>query len=155
MAGKVKPIPEGYHTLTPYLVVENGARVVEFLEKAFGATVANRMDHPDGSLWHADLKVGDSHVMLGGASAESPPVSASIYVYVEDVDADYGRAIQAGGISIMPPQDMFYGDRHGGVKDPSGNSWWIATHIEDVAPEELKKRAEKAEKDRQRSAQSA
>ena len=155
MAEKAKPIPDGYHSVTPYLVVENGGRLVEYLEEAFGASVAHRMDHPDGSLWHADLQVGDSHVMLGGASDKSPETPASIYLYIEDADAGYRRALNAGGISIMEPQDMFYGDRHGGVKDPSGNSWWIATHIEDVSAEELKKRGEAAAEERKRAAEDA
>ena len=140
MAEKVKPIPDDYHSLTPYLVVKEGGRLIEFLQKAFGASVCHRSDHPDGRLWHADLKLGDSHVMIGGASDEWPETPTSIYFYCEDADATYKRALGAGGTSIMEPMDMFYGDRHGGVRDPSGNSWWIATHIEDVSPEELERR---------------
>jgi len=154
MAGKVEPIPEGYHSITPYLVVERGAALVGFLQKAFGATVAHRMDHPDGSLWHADLQIGDSHVMMGGASDQWPAKPADVYLYVEDADATYQRALDAGGASIMPPTDMFYGDRQGGVTDPSGNSWWIATHIEDVSPEELEKRG-KAEAEKRAKAGSS
>ena len=155
MAGQVKPIPDGYHSVTPYLIVKNGGRLVEFLEKAFGASVVHRMDHADGTLMHADLHVGDSHVMLGGASDEWPEAPASIYLYVEDADATYQRALEAGGTSIMEPQDMFYGDRHGGVKDPSGNSWWIATHIEDVSAEEMEKRGKAAAEERKRAAEKA
>jgi len=154
MAGKVEPIPEGYHSITPYLVVEKGAALVGFLQKAFGATVTHRMDHEDGSLWHADVQIGDSHVMLGGASEESPAKAATLYLYVEDADATYQRALEAGGKSIMPPTDMFYGDRNGGVTDLSGNSWWIATHIEDVSAEELEKRG-KAEAEKRAKAGSS
>jgi PhnB protein len=140
MAGRVKPIPEGHHAITPYLVVKDGGALVDFLKKAFGATIVHRMNHADGSLWHADVQIGDSHVMLGGASDQWPAKPSDIYLYVEDADATYQRALDAGATSIMAPADMFYGDRHGGVSDPSGNSWWIATHIEDVSPEELEKR---------------
>jgi PhnB protein len=152
MAGKVKPIPDGYHSITPYLVVQNGAAVVAFLQKAFGAKVVHRMDHEDGSLWHADVQIGDSHVMMGGASEESPAQPATVYLYVEDADAAYQSALEAGAKSVMPPTDMFYGDRNGGVTDPSGNSWWVATHIEDVSPEELEKRGKaEAEKRKKKS----
>ena len=140
MTTKVEPIPDGYHAITPYLTVKNGGALVEFLQKAFGATVKSRMDLPNGALWHADVEIGDSHVMIGGASEEWPEKPAQIYLYVEDADATYQKALDAGATSIMPPADMFYGDRHGGVTDPSGNSWWIATHIEDVSPEELERR---------------
>jgi PhnB protein len=152
MAGRAKPIPEGYHAITPYLVVQNGVALVEFLQKAFGATVTHRMDHPDGSLWHADLQIGDSHVILGGASDQWPAKSSDIYLYVEDADAVYQRALEAGAASVMPPAEMFYGDRQGGVTDPSGNRWWIATHVEDVSPEELEKRGRAEAEKRARAA---
>lgn len=152
MAGKVKPIPDGYHTVTPYLTVAKGAALVDFLQEAFDATVVHRMDHPDGSLWHADLAIGDSHVMIGGASDEWPEMPAQVYLYVEDADATYKRALEAGATSIMEPMDMFYGDRHGGVKDRAGNSWWIATHIEDVSAEELARRGKIAAEERQKAA---
>jgi uncharacterized glyoxalase superfamily protein PhnB len=151
MAGKVKPVPDGYPAITPYLTVKNGAALVEFLQKAFGATVTHRMDHPDGSLWHADMQIADSHVMIGGASDEWPEMPSQVYLYVEDADATYRRALDAGGTSIMEPMDMFYGDRHGGVKDPSGNSWWIATHIEDVSAEELERRGKIAAEERKKA----
>jgi PhnB protein len=151
MTTKVKPIPEGYHAITPYLTVKNGSALVEFLQKAFGATVESRMDLPNGDLWHADVKIDDSHVMIGGASEEWPARLAQIYLCVEDADATYKRALDAGATSIMPPADMFYGDRHGEVTDPSGNSWWIATHIEDVSPEELEKRGRAEAKKRAKS----
>lgn len=151
MPARAKPIPDGYPAITPYLAVEKGADLVEFLQKSFGAKVQHRMDYPDGSLWHADLQIGDSHVMLGSSSKEWPPTVSGIYLYVEDADTIYTQALAAGGTSIMEPMDMFYGDRHGGVKDPAGNSWWIATHIEDVSPEELARRGKAAAAERKKA----
>jgi len=139
----VKPIPDGYHAVTPYLTVRGAAKVIEFLKKAFGAeTVFEPMKRPDGLIMHAELKIGDSRVMLADASEQCQPTQAQLYVYVPNADATYKRAIAAGAISSMTPADMFYGDRSGSVKDPSGNTWFIATHKEDVAPQELAKRAE-------------
>ena len=139
----VKPVPEGYHTATPYLVVRGADKTIEFLKKAFGAqTSFEPMMRPDGKIGHADLKIGDSHVMLGEASDQHPAMPAMIHLYVPNVDAVYQRAIAAGGTSAMEPTDQFYGDRGSSVKDPAGNHWYIATHIEDVPVAELKKRAE-------------
>jgi PhnB protein len=138
----VKPIPEGYHAVTPYLVAERAGKLVDFLKQAFGAEETFRMAAPDGSIMHAEIKIGDSMLMLGEASEQWKPMPCALYLYLKDSDAVYKRALQAGGTSIMEPADQFYGDRHGGVKDPSGNTWWIATHKEDVSPEELKKRSE-------------
>lgn len=140
MTGSVKPIPEGYHTVTPYLVVQGVARLLGFLEDAFGAEVRYRMDRPDGSVGHAEVQIGDSRVMLGEASGEWTPRPATLYLYVEDCDALYRRAIAAGASSLKEPADQFYGDRHGGVVDPAGNQWWVATHIEDVSAEEIARR---------------
>jgi len=140
MTTKAKPIPDGYHAITPYLTVKNGGALVAFLEKALGATIESRTNLPNGDLWHAEVQIGDSHVMIGGASEEWPERPAQIYFYAEDADATYARAVAAGATSIMEPMDMFYGDRHGGVTDPSGNNWWIATHMDDVSPEELQRR---------------
>lgn len=137
----VKPIPEGYHTLTPYIVVDDVDRLVDFLKAAFDATEKERMPGKDGRTGHAELLIGDSHVMLGRAQPEWPAQPCMIYVYVPDTDATYAQALAAGGTSVQEPADMFYGDRNAGVKDPTGNSWWIATHREDLAPEELAKRA--------------
>ncbi len=136
----VKPIPEGFHTVTPYLIVENPDEVISFLREAFGAEELFRMSGPDGGVWHAEVQLGDSRLMLGGASEQWPAMPAVLYVYVEDVDATYRRALAAGATSVMEPADQFYGDRHGGVRDLAGNQWWIATHIEDVTPEELERR---------------
>ena len=139
----VKPIPEGYHTVTPYLVVRGAAKTIEFLKNAFGAeTVFEPMKRPDGLIMHAELKIGDSRVMIGDASDRHQPTQSTLHLYVPNVDAVYQRAVAAGGVSSMEPMDQFYGDRTGGVKDPAGNTWYIATHKEDVAPAELKKRAE-------------
>ena len=139
----VKPVPDGYHTLTPYLVMRGADETVEFLEKAFGAELSfEPMKRPDGKIMHADLKIGNSHVMMSEATDQHPAMQCMVHVYVPDVDAVYQRALAAGGTSTMEPMDQFYGDRGGSVKDPSGNHWYIATHKEDIAPQELKKRAE-------------
>jgi PhnB protein len=139
----VKPIPEGHHTVTPYLVVRNAAKTIEFLKNAFGAEIAfEPMKRPDGLIMHAELKIGDSIVMIGDANERAQPTQSMLHIYVPNIDAVYQRAVQAGGTSTMEPSDMFYGDRTGCVKDPAGNTWYVATHKEDVAPAELKKRAE-------------
>ncbi|HWQ55492.1 MAG TPA: VOC family protein [Bryobacteraceae bacterium] len=137
----VKPIPNDYHTVTPYLTVRGAAQVVEFLKEAFGAEERFRMNGSDGTVAHAEMRVGDSMVMVGEASEKWPPMPASLYVYVPDADSIYHRAIEAGAVSVMEPADQFYGDRHGGVRDSAGNVWWIATHKEDVSPEEIERRA--------------
>ena len=137
----VKPVPEGYHTLTPYLIVDDVDGLIDFLKAAFDATEKERMPGKDGRTGHADVLIGDSHVMMGRAQPEWPAQPCMIYVYVPDTDAAYARALAAGGTSVQEPADMFYGDRNAGVKDPTGNSWWIATHREDLTPEELARRA--------------
>jgi len=139
----VKPIPDGYHTVTPYLTVRGAAKVIDFLKQAFGAEEAGPpLKRPDGKIMHAQVKIGDSLVMLADENEMAKATAASLYVYVPDVDKTYQRAIKAGGEKVMEPTDMFYGDRSGSVKDPSGNSWSMATHKEDVAPQEMAKRAE-------------
>jgi uncharacterized glyoxalase superfamily protein PhnB len=143
MAMAVKPKPDGYHTVTPYLVVDGAARLIDFLEEVFDAEQMERLDAPGGRIGHAEVRIGDSRVMMGDSHGEHAPMQMMLYVYVEDVDASFQRAIAAGGVSMQAPADQFYGDRSGGVKDPFGNVWWIATHIEDVAPAELKLRAQK------------
>jgi PhnB protein len=140
----VAPIPEGYHTVTPYLMVKGVAGVLSFLERAFDAKVTHCMKKPDGTVGHADVVVGNSHIMMGEACGDWAPMPSAVYLYVPDVDASYRRAIEAGATAIMEPANQFYGDRHGGVKDAAGNLWWIATHIEDVSPEELSRRAAEA-----------
>ena len=138
----VKPIPDGYHSVIPYLIVQGAAALIDFLRQAFDATEKERHTWPDGSIMHAEVKIGDSVIMLGEAKGEWKPMPASIYLYVNDADATFRKAIKAGAVSVMEPADQFYGDRHGGVKDPCGNLWWVATHIEDVPPEELQRRME-------------
>jgi PhnB protein len=140
----VKPWPDGYHSITPYLVVDGAARVIDFLKQVFNAQEMMRFAAPGGRIGHAELRIGDSVVMLGDAHGEHQPMQAMLHVYVDDADATYRRALAAGATSVQEPVDQFYGDRSGGVKDPCGNLWWIATHIEDVPPDELKRRAEGA-----------
>ncbi len=149
MKGKVKPIPEGYHTVTPYLIVSGAAGAIEFYKKAFGAAESMRMTGPGGKIGHAEIRIGDSHVMLADEVPEMGyrgPRSfggsaVTMLLYVEDVDATVDRAVAAGGKLVRPVKDQFYGDRTGGVEDPFGHVWYIATHIEDVSPEEMKRRA--------------
>ena len=139
-----KPIPDGYHTVTPYLVVEDAGKLLEFLTAAFDARIISSHKRPDGKVAHAEVKVGDSILMLGSAQGDTKPIPTALYMYVPDCDALYRRALAAGATSIGEPKDQFYGDRHGGVKDPCGNSWWLATHIEDVSEEELERRMAQA-----------
>lgn len=145
----VNPVPRGYHTVTPYLTVNGVARLLDFLQQAFDATVIERMDGPDGNVMHAEVRIGDSVVMMGDAGGRYPAAPSTLYLYVPDCDALYKRAIDAGATSISEPADQFYGDRHGGVTDPSGNHWYIATHIEDVPPDEMQRRAADYAKKRQ------
>ena len=148
----VKPIPEGYHSVTPYLVLDDATRALEFYKKAFGAVEVLRMPGPDGKIGHAEIKIGDSHVMLadenpgiGSRSARSYGGSPiSLMVYVSNVDAQVAQAVAAGGKLVRPVADQFYGDRTGGIDDPFGFHWYLATHVEDVPPAELAKRAAKA-----------
>lgn len=140
----VKARPDGYHSITPYLVVEGAARLIEFLIQAFGAEEMERFAAPGGLVGHAEVRIGNSVVMLGDARGEHHATQAMLYLYVEDVDATYQIALAAGAEGVQPPMDQFYGDRSGGVKDPCGNVWYIATHIEDVGKEELRRRARQA-----------
>ena len=136
----VKPTPDNYHTVTPYLVVPGAAKVIDFLKQTFDAKEVVRMAGPGGAVMHAEIKVGDSIVMMGEPMGPQPPMPAQLYVYVKDVDAVYKKALAAGAATVREPADQFYGDRNCTVKDPGGNHWGIATHIEDVSPEEMKKR---------------
>ncbi len=150
MAAKVQAIPPGYHSVTPYLVVRDGVRAIDFYKKSFGASELSRMGTPDGKIAHAELKIGDSMIMLSDEMMEyKSPQSlggspVSIFLYVEDVDSVFNKAVQAGAKGDTPPADMFWGDRYGKLTDPFGHSWGIATHIEDVAPAEMEKRAKEA-----------
>ena len=139
----VKPIPEGYHSVTPYLIVDGAGALIDFMKQAFDAEETVRMDTPDGKIGHAEFRIGDSIVMLAdSATSDWDAMPATVVVYVEDVDKTYRRALEAGGTSVRDVADQFYGDRAGGVRDPVGNHWWIHTHVEDVPPEEVARRAQ-------------
>ncbi len=142
VTSKVKPVPERYHSVTPYLVVQGVPKLLEFMKQTFNSTELERVPRPDGTISHAEVRIGDSVVMMGEANAQAKPMPTMLYVYVEDVDAVYKRALRAGAKSVRELKDEFYGDRAGGVEDPVGNQWWIATHKEDVSPEELRRRME-------------
>lgn len=142
MPNPVKPVPDGYHTVTPYLVVDDAQNLLPFLERALGATILSRHEAPDGTVAHAELQIGDSKVMMGQAGGDWRAMPAMLHLYVEDMDSLFRRAVDAGARVVRQPEDMFYGDRSGGVVDPSGNQWWISTHIEDVSPEEMARRQE-------------
>jgi len=137
----VKPIPDGHHTVTPYLIVPDAAGQIVFLERAFDAKEVGRFPGPDGRIMHAEVRIGDSVVMMGEVAGARKPMPAVLHVYALDTDALYKRALQAGATSIREPADQFYGDRSAGVRDAAGNEWWIATHIEDVSLDEMKRRA--------------
>lgn len=148
MTDKVKPIPDGYHTVTPYLIIDGASAAIEFYRHAFGATEIMRLEH-QGRVGHAEIKIGDSPIMLAD---EHPDMGAlgphavggnpvSVVLYVDDVDAVVARAVAAGGKLQRPVADQFYGDRSGTIEDPFGHSWHVTTHVEDVPPEELRRRA--------------
>jgi PhnB protein len=153
MATQVKAIPDGYHTITPYLAVRGAADAIEFYQRAFGAVENCRMPGPDGRLMHAEIQIGDSRVMLGDewpemGGALSPlsrgGTTGGLCLYVPDVDASFDRAVAAGATVKMPVADMFWGDRYGKVVDPFGHEWSLATHKEDLTPEEMMRRGEEA-----------
>jgi PhnB protein len=146
----VKPIPDGYHSVTPYLAVRNAAKAIEFYQKALGAQEVLRMPTPDGGIAHAEIKIGDSVVMMAdehpdidflGPQSRGGATSA-LMVYVEDVDAQFKKAVDAGATVTRPLKDEFYGDRVGSVRDPFGHVWHLATHKEDLTPEEMQARME-------------
>lgn len=141
MTSPVKPKPDGFHTITPYLLVDAVEPLVEFLRGAFDARLREPIDRVDGTIRHAQLVIGDSALMLGRVREGGTPQPSMLYVYVDDCDDSYRRALASGATSIMPPADQFYGDRTAGVRDPSGNQWWLATHVEDVSLEEHRARA--------------
>jgi PhnB protein len=148
MAGKVKAIPEGYRSVTPYLVVKGAAKAIDFYTKVFGAREKFRMDGPGGSIAHAEIEIGDSVVMLADENPQHGALSpatvggtpVSIMLYVQDVDRTAETLVKAGAKTLRPVQDMFYGDRSGGFEDPFGHRWHVSTHIEDVSPEEIERR---------------
>ena len=139
----VKPIPDGYHSVTPYLIVNGAARLIDFMKQVFGAEETFRMDSPQG-IGHAEVRLGDSVIMLSDANEQNPPRTAMLHIYLPDVDAAYQKALRAGAKPVREPADQFYGDRSAGVEDVFGNQWWLATHIEDVPPDEMERRAAEA-----------
>jgi PhnB protein len=152
MSTKVRPIPEGYRSLAPYLTCKDAARAIDFYKKVFGATEVVRMPGPGGAIMHAELQIGDSRMFLGDevpGMSKAPDVHTpasdrgfGTFVYTEDVDAVAQRAVDAGARVDMPVQDMFWGDRYGKFTDPFGHCWAVATHVEDVAPDEMQRRVE-------------
>ncbi|HEX2120643.1 MAG TPA: VOC family protein, partial [Thermoanaerobaculia bacterium] len=142
----VKAIPDNYHTITPYLTVEDLPRSVEFMKTVFDGVPTESVPDAEGVVRHAEVRIGDSTIMIGQARGDWKPNPGALYVYVEDTDATYQRALAAGATSIMPPAKQFYGDVNAGVRDPSGTTWWIATHVEDVSPEELERRGKESMK---------
>jgi PhnB protein len=150
MAKTSQGIPKGYHTVTPSICVAGAAKAIEFYKKALGAEEIMRFPGPDGKLMHAEIRVGDSVIMLGDEmpeqGARSPKsyggTPVSFFVYRENVDAEWKRAVDAGAKEIMPLQDMFWGDRTGCLEDPFGHRWWLAQHIQDLTPEEIQRNAE-------------
>ncbi len=137
----VKPIPDGYHTITPYLVVADARALINFAQQVLAAEQIGCLSGPDGAVMHAEIRIGDSRLMIGQTRGDRKPFPAMLYLYVPDADALYQRAIAAGAVSIMEPTNQFYGDRSSGVMDPFGNQWWFATHVEDVSEQEIHRRA--------------
>jgi PhnB protein len=148
MPSKAKPIPDGYHTATPYLIVNDCSAAINFYQKALGAKEMFRFPGPGGKIAHCEIQVGDSRIMLADESQEwgtySPSTlqgtAASVFLYVQDADASYRKFIEAGGKEVVPLEDMFWGDRLGKVADPFGHEWQIATHKEDLSSAEMEKR---------------
>jgi PhnB protein len=147
-----KPIPKGFHSVTPYLALDDAAEAIDYYTQAFGAKELSRMEAPGGKIGHAEIQIGDSIIMLTDtfpqsttrAPSELGGTTASIFLYVDDVDAVVEKAVKAGATVTMEVADQFWGDRFGSIKDPYGHSWAIATHVEDVSPEEMAERAKEA-----------
>jgi len=145
----IKPIPDGYHSVTPYLSIKDAAKAIEFYKRAFGANELFRLVAPSGEIGHAEIKIGDSQIMLADPCEEGTfrnpqtlgGTSVGLHVYVEDVDTLFARAVDAGAKTVRPVQDQFYGDRTGTLEDPFGHVWFLATHKEEITPEEINKRA--------------
>ena len=151
MSSEVKPIPDGYHSVTPYIIVDGAARAIEFYKQAFAAVETFRMEGPGGRVGHAEIKIGDSHIMLADEHTEigarSPRAfggsGVGIMLYVDDVDSTVKKAVAEGAKLVQPVEDKFYGDRTGTIEDPWGHSWHVGTHKEDVSDEEMKRRLAK------------
>ena len=148
MAGKVTPVPDGYHTATPYLIVKGAAKAIDFYKQAFDATELERMEMPNGKIAHAEIKIGDSIIMLGDEAPQHGtrgPKSlggspCGLYLYVEDVDETFNRAVTAGATVTMEVKDQFYGDRNGSLVDPFGHTWYVATRKENLSMDEIQRR---------------
>ena len=140
----VSPIPSTHNTVSPYLVLDDVAGEIDFMKAAFGAEELERITLPNGKIMHAEMRIGDSVVMLGGAQEGFSARPGMMHVYCEEVDAVYAKALAAGATTIMEPQDQFYGNREGGVADPQGNQWWIGSRIEELTNEQLHERAASA-----------
>jgi uncharacterized glyoxalase superfamily protein PhnB len=152
MTQKAKAIPDGFHTVTPYLAVRDAAKAIDYYKRAFGAVERFRMPTPDGKIAHAEIQIGDSILMLSDEAPEMGAVSpqalkgtaVNIFLYVPDVDAVFQKAVSAGATALMPVADMFWGDRYGKLRDPFGHEWSVATHKEDLTPEQMGERAKAA-----------
>jgi PhnB protein len=143
MTTVVKAIPDSYHVVTPYLVVQGAEKLINFLKQAFDARETERVSMPNGSIAHAEVRISDSAILIADAKEEMwKPMPSSMYLYVTDCDAVYKQALDAGATTLMEPKDQFYGDRSAGVRDPVGNHWIIATHKENLSRDELDKRTE-------------
>lgn len=140
----VKPIPDGFHSITPYLTVDDAEALINFIERAFDGKVTYRMNGEDGTVRHAEMKIGDSMIMVGQARDEWKSRTGMFVVYVPDCDVVYKKAVEAGGRVVRELATQPYGDRSGGVEDSQGNQWWISTHVEDVSPEEMERRMKAA-----------
>ena len=127
----IKPVPEGYHTITPYVIASDAAKLIAFCEKAFGGEVTHKTVE-EGRIRHAEMRIGDSMIMLSQSTPQYPPTLVHLYIYAADCDAMFDRAVAAGGTVIMPMKDQDYGDRNGGITDPVGNSWWIGKRIKEL-----------------------
>jgi PhnB protein len=137
----VKAVPDGYPAVIPYLIVPDAEKFIAFMKRVFDARLVEQILQPDGKISHCELRIGDSVIMLSEATEAHPATPVMLYCYVEDVDAVFKSALEAGASEICAPANQFYGDRSGGCREPSGNSIWIVTHIEDVPPDELRRRA--------------
>jgi PhnB protein len=135
-----KPIPEGFHAITPYLFAQGASRLIEFISAAFEGELISHEKRPDGAVMHATMRIRDSMLMLADPTPEFGPMPSSIYLYVIDCDTVYQRALSSGGISVFPMMTLPSGQRYGGIKDPCGNIWWVATQVEDVPPDEQERR---------------
>jgi len=140
ITSKVNPIPQDYGTVTPYLIVNGVPRLIDFLKETFHAEERARINDKKDHVGHAEVKIGNSMVMMADSTTQYTPIPSQLYVYVDNVDDAYRRAMRAGGTSEQEPTTQFYGDRTAAVKDPTGNVWWIATHVEDLSPQEMEKR---------------